>query len=201
MWTTASAMLHSLNIRMLRTQVMYICCARQHVFATRGNTLFAHNIYVKHAKARDTFFCFVLVFLTALLCALQYVLVRASVRFCARFDTFLVHCSAPYSAQLIAPFLCTLTLHAGVVERQTRWLQVPVGATPWRFKSSHPHQTQAPKTIHWQNNPFAIFFTTGLGNNKLVIFACESTHMDARECAKCTAHQNAPCTHTLHPIF
>ena len=22
---------------------------------------------------------------------------------------------------------------------QTRWLQVPVGATPWRFKSSHPH--------------------------------------------------------------
>ncbi len=29
---------------------------------------------------------------------------------------------------------------ADVAERQTRWVQGPVEATPWRFKSSHPHQ-------------------------------------------------------------
>jgi hypothetical protein len=28
---------------------------------------------------------------------------------------------------------------ADVAERQTRWLQEPLGATPWRFESSHPH--------------------------------------------------------------
>ena len=26
---------------------------------------------------------------------------------------------------------------------QTRWLQVPVGATPWRFESSHPQSREA----------------------------------------------------------
>ncbi len=29
--------------------------------------------------------------------------------------------------------------HAGVAEWQTRMVQVHVGATPWRFNSSHPH--------------------------------------------------------------
>ena len=38
-----------------------------------------------------------------------------------------------------ASMLNRVLLHAGVAERQTRWLQVPVGISPWRFKSSHPH--------------------------------------------------------------
>ncbi len=30
---------------------------------------------------------------------------------------------------------------------QTRWLQVPVGATPWRFESSHPHLMIKPRNF------------------------------------------------------
>ncbi len=40
---------------------------------------------------------------------------------------------------------------------QTRWLQVPVGATPWRFKSSHPHlqllQVKKRKTLATDDRP------------------------------------------------
>ena len=31
---------------------------------------------------------------------------------------------------------------------QTRWLQVPVGETPWRFESSHPHFPFLPPGIN-----------------------------------------------------
>ena len=43
------------------------------------------------------------------------------------------------SDRLTAVVISSLARHAGVAEWQTRMVQVHVGATPWRFKSSHPH--------------------------------------------------------------
>src|SRR5947209_7834081 len=36
---------------------------------------------------------------------------------------------------------------------QTRTVQVRVGASPWRFKSSHPHQVAPPLVRGWPSNP------------------------------------------------
>ena len=45
---------------------------------------------------------------------------------------------------------------------QTRWLQVPVGATPWRFESSHPqlapHRNTCPPHPAEASLPFLVPF-------------------------------------------